>query len=107
MFEFSPELFNQILSEYAQLFISLVIFAFIYAGLGRSKVFQDEKVARGIIAMVLGLYSASLVQAQYWHQILQVCAGAFTAGLIAMILYHIAFQRGKVRRETEIEEVEG
>jgi len=92
--------FDMFLSAFAPFAVFLAIFSFVYAALGRSKLFHFERIPRLILSIVLALYSANAVLAGGWSQILTLTATAVTIGLGALIVYHVGFQRGKTKHES-------
>ena len=94
--------------EMAKPFVAFVAtFAFLYASLGRSRIFHFETRARAILSGALALYAAQLVLVNNWGQIISVTATAVTGGIIGVILYHVLAQRGEIRQEaTEVVEID-
>lgn len=94
-----PELSQELLDQLAPYAVLLATFSFLYAALGRSKMFQSEKYPRMILSGVLSLYSAHLVQANSWNHIITVAAWVITSGLIGLLIYHVAMNRGKAKEQ--------
>ena len=92
-------LFQAFLAQFTPFAIFLALFSFLYASLGRAKIFHFESRARLVLSGVLALYSTNLVLNSGWNQILAVTATAATIGLTALIMYHVGLQRGKTLRE--------
>ena len=101
-----PELTQGLLDQLAPYGIILAVFSFMYAALGRSKIFQTEKYPRIILSGVLSVYSGHLVQASSWDHILMVTAGVVTSGIIGLLIYHVAMNKGKTKQQSEEEKSE-
>lgn len=99
-----PQLSDALLEQFAPYAVLLATFSFMYAALGRSKMFQSEKMPRMILSGVLSVYSAHLVYVNAWNHIVTVAAGVVAAGLIGMLLYHVAMNRGKTTQQSNSEQ---
>ncbi|MBI3842654.1 MAG: hypothetical protein HY295_05900 [Thaumarchaeota archaeon] len=83
----------------------MATFSFMFAALGRSKIFHFERIPRLVLSSVLSLYSAHLVQANAWNNIITIASTAAASGIIGILVYHMMLHRGKTRQES-LEEVE-
>lgn len=99
--QYLPELSQELLDQFAPYAVLLATFSFMYAALGRSKMFQSEKTPRIILSGVLSVYSAHLVQVNAWNHIVTVAAAVVASGLIGMLIYHVAMNRGKTAQHSE------
>ncbi len=103
MIEGFAELFLTAISEFTPFAVFLTVFSFLYASLGKSRVFHFQKRPRLVLSLVLALYSAQLVLTNSWNHIIAVTATAVSIGLIGLIMYHVGLQRGKTKEEaTEV-----
>ncbi len=77
--------------------VFLGVFSFIYAALGKSRLFHFESKSRLVLSFALAFFAARAVN---WSQIITVTATAVTIGLTALIMYHVGLQRGKTKHES-------
>ncbi len=99
--------YQELLSYVTPFAVFLLSFSFMYAALGRSKIFHFERIPRLILSFVLSLYSAHLVQVNAWENIVMIGATAIASGIVAVLIYHVALHRGKTKQEsTEVIEDE-
>ncbi len=97
------EVYELLLSEFRPLAVSLVVFAFIYASLGRNALFHFQWRPRLVLSVVLSMYASSLIMAENWDRIILVTAISVSIGLIGVILYNVGFQQGQTKEQaTEI-----
>ncbi len=86
-----------LLSQSTPFIVFLGVFSFIYAAIGKSRMFHFEKAARLVLSFALAYFASSIVN---WSQIITVTAAAVTLGLTAFVLYHVGLQRGKTKHES-------
>ena len=105
MLENYYNLADAILEEATPIAILLLVGAFMYAALGRSKILHSEKKPRLIISAVLSLYSYHLVEVNAWNHIITIAAVGAAAGISSVLIYNLFLHRGKTKEEsTEVEE---
>jgi hypothetical protein len=75
----------------------LAISSFLYCALGRSKMFHFHPIPRTTLAIVIGLYSASSFD---FSRIISVAATATLIGIVAILIWNVALQRGKTLQQS-------
>jgi len=92
-------LFQAFLDQFSPVAAFLAISSFLYVGFGRSKLFHFHPIPRLVLSVVLGLYSASTILSYGWSKIISVVATSVVIGLVALIVYNVALQRGKILQQ--------
>jgi hypothetical protein len=95
------EVFFGLAEQNYPLLIFLLVFAFLFASFGRLKIFHYNKPAQAIVALVLAVGTAGIVQTVHWDQMTKVIAGVVAAGIVSMVVWSVALQRGKLKQEAE------
>ena len=83
------------------LLVFLLVFAFLFASFGRLKIFHYNRAAQTIVALVLAFGTAGIIQTAHWEQMTRIIAGLVAAGIVSMVVWAVALQRGKLRQEVE------
>lgn len=90
-------LFQLFLDQFSPFASSLAISSFVYVMLGRSKSFHFQRIPRLILAAIIGLYSANSLD---FSRIIGIAATATTFGLVGILVWHVALQRGKTLQQS-------
>lgn len=90
-----------LLEQNLPLLIFLLVFAFLYASFGRLKIFHYNRPARTIVAFVLSLGTAGVIHSVHWDEMTKIIAGLVAAGIVSMVVWAVALQRGRTRQEDE------
>lgn len=90
-----------LLEQNISLLIFLLVFAFLYASFGRLKIFHYNRPAQAIVTFVLSLGTAGIIHSTHWDQMTKVIAGLVAAGIVSMVVWSVALQRGRTRQEEE------
>ena len=85
--------------------VFLATFAFLFASLGRSRIFHFERRARAVLAGILAFYAADVVLTSDWNLIVGVTATSVAIGLVGILVWHVALQRERTKEES-VETVE-
>lgn len=80
--------------------VFLAVYAFLFASLGRSRIFHFERRARAVLSGVLAFFATQSVLSGGWSQVIGVAALSVTFGLIGILVYHVMLQRGKTKEES-------
>lgn len=75
------------------------MFAFLFASFERLRIFHYNRPAQAIVSLVLAFGSAGIIQTVHWDQMTKVIAGVVAAGIVSMVIWSVALQRGKLRQE--------
>ncbi len=94
---FPDSLMSSLLSLAAPFVVFLGVFSFLYASLGKSRMFHFESKARLVLSFALAFFASRVVN---WSQIVMVTATAVSLGLTALVFYHVGLQRGKTKHES-------
>jgi hypothetical protein len=95
------EIFFGLAEQNYPLLIFLLVFAFLFASFSRLKIFHYNKPAQAIIAIVLALGTAGIIQNVHWEQMTSVMAALIAGSIVSMVLWAVTLQRGKLRQEAE------
>lgn len=90
-------LFQLFLDQFSPLASFLAISSFLYVALGKSKMFHFHRIPRLILSVVIGLYSANSFD---FSRIISVAATATLIGIIAILIWNVALQRGKTLQQS-------
>jgi len=90
-------LFQLFLVQFSPFASFLAISSFLYVAFGRSKMFHFHPIPRLILSIVIGLYSASSFD---FSRIISVAATATLIGIIAILIWNVALQRGKTLQQS-------
>lgn len=83
------------------LLVFLLVFAFLFASFGRLKIFHYNRPAQAIVASVLAIGTSGIVYSIHWNQMTKIIAGLVAAGIVSMVVWTVALQRGKLKQEIE------
>jgi xanthine/uracil permease len=95
------ELVFGLLEQNYSLLIFLLVFAFLYASFGRLKMFHYNRPAQIIVAVVLSLGTAGVIHSVHWDEMTKIFAGLVATGIVSMVVWAVALQRGRTRQEEE------
>lgn len=90
---------TSLLAAFQPVLIMLLSTAFLYAALGRSKLFHEQPGSRLIVSFVLGIFSATVIQAEHWSTIVAVAGSAVAGGIISLLVWSVVLHRGKLKHE--------
>ena len=99
----ASEIFFSLVSQNYALLILLLVFSFLFASFSRLKIFHYNKGAKTVVAFVIAVGTAGIIQQVHWDQMTKVMAGLIAAGIVSMVIWSVALQRGKLRHESEQE----
>jgi len=90
-------LFQMFLRQFAPIASFLAISSFLYVALGKSKMFHFHPIPRLILSTIIGLYSANSFD---FSRIISVAATATLIGIVAVLVWNVALQRGKTLQQS-------
>jgi phosphoglycerol transferase MdoB-like AlkP superfamily enzyme len=90
-------LFQMFLRQFSPIASFLAISSFLYVALGKSKMFHFHPISRLILSTIIGLYSANSFD---FSRIISVAATATLIGIIAVLVWNVALQRGKTLQQS-------
>jgi hypothetical protein len=90
-------LFQLFLIQFSPFASFLAISSFLYVALGKSKMFHFHPIPRLILSTIIGLYSANSFD---FSRIISVAATATFIGIIAVLVWNVALQRGKTLQQS-------
>lgn len=88
-----------LLNDNYPLLIFLLVFAFLFASFSRLRIFHYNKPAQTIVSFVLALGTSSIIQSVHWDDMTKIIAALVAGGIVSMVLWSVAFQRGKLKNE--------
>jgi hypothetical protein len=92
-------LFQLFLSQFSPIAAFLAIASFLYVALGKSGMFHFHPIPRLILSTILGLYAANSFAFDF-ARIISVAGTVVTIGLIGILVWHVALQRGKTLQQS-------
>jgi hypothetical protein len=103
-FDLDPSASDQFFTLVAQnveFLIFMMSLAFLYASLGRAKIFHHNTPARAIFAVTVSLLTAGTIYASHWDSMQTILAWAIAGGIISLIVLAVVMHRGKLKHEQE------
>ena len=92
-------LFQTFLNQFSPFAAFLAISSFLYVALGKSKMFHFHPIPRLILSVILGLYTANSFAFDF-ARIISTAGTVVTIGLIGILIWHVALQRGKTLQQS-------
>lgn len=92
-------LFQLFLNQFSPIAAFLAISSFLYVALGKSKMFHFHPIPRLILSVILGLYTANSFAFDF-ARIISTAGTVVTIGLIGILIWHVALQRGKTLQQS-------
>ena len=92
-------LFQWFLSQFSPIAAFLAIASFLYVALGKSRMFHFHPIPRLILSTIIGLYTANPFAFDF-ARIISVAGTVVTIGLIGILVWHVALQRGKTLQQS-------
>ena len=71
----------------------------IYVSFSRSRVFDDNNLAKVIVAVVLGVFITNSITNEQLETIMKVGSWATVAFLVSLLVWRFGLQRGKTREQ--------
>jgi hypothetical protein len=93
--------FFALVGQNIEFIIFMMSLAFIYAALGRAKIFHHNTPARAIFSLTVSLLTAGTFYSAHWNSMQAILASAIVGGIISLIVWAVVLHRGKLKHEQE------
>jgi hypothetical protein len=84
------------------LLIMVMVFGFLYASFDRLRIFHHNRSVQTVVALVLSLGTERIIHTTPWDEIAKIIVGLAVTGIVFMVVWSLAQQRGRTRQEEEM-----